>query len=446
MPTGLEIYKLLPRTNCKKCGYPTCLAFAMALAAKKVELTACPDVSEETKAILSQEARPPIATVTFGSEARRVTCGGETVLFRHEKTFFHPTCLAITISTKDSPDKIQQRCEQIRRLQFDRVGEQVSVDAVVLESNGGQPETFAQAATQVMNCLDFALILHTPDLQEIQAALPVCKDRKPLLWGATESDEQAWLELAKSENLPLVLSGTTLESLAEKTTSWEQQGVKEIVLQPEMGSHPAEAVEQLTIIRRLAIQKNERGLGYPLLVPVKGEAQADRLAFAAAAICKYASILILDDLEPAFILPLITLRFNIYTDPQKPIMMEPGVYDVGAPGPDAPLIVTTNFSLTYFSVKPEVEASKVPTRILLTDSDGMSVLTAWAADKFSSTTITKALNQFLLAEKVSHHKLIIPGLVASISGELEEESGWEVIVGPREASALPKFLRTVWKA
>ncbi len=219
-----------------------------------------------------------------------------------------------------------------------------------------------------------------------------------------------------------------------------------IVLQPGFGGHFSDMVEALTVIRRMSILKNERRLGYPVLVSVKDGTQAERLAFATAAICKYASILVLDDLDPEFILPLMTLRFNIYTDPQKPIMMEPGVYEVGAPGADAPLIVTTNFSLTYFSVKPEVEAARVPTRILLTDSDGMSVLTAWAADKFSSSTITRALSHFQLAEKVSHRKIIIPGLVASLSGELEEESGWEVIVGPREASALPKFLRTIWKA
>jgi acetyl-CoA decarbonylase/synthase, CODH/ACS complex subunit gamma len=445
MPTGLEIYKLLPRTNCKKCGYPTCLAFAMALASKKAELAACPDVSAETKAILSQEARPPITTVTFGPDARRVTCGGETVLFRHEKTFFHPTCMAITIQVMDSPEKIQERCEQIRRLQFDRVGEQVSIDAVVLQSDGGQPEKFNQAVAQVMACLDFALILHTPDIQEVQAVLPVCREKKPLLWGAAEEDGQPWVELAKRENLPLVLSGATLESLAEKSALWEAQGVKGIVLQPRVGSRLSEMVAELTAIRRMAILKNERALGYPVLVSVMGDSQAARLALATTAICKYASILVLDDVEPEFILPLITLRFNLFTDPQKPIMMEPGIYEIGSPGMDAPLIVTTNFSLTYFSLKPEVEAARVPARILLTDSDGMSVLTAWAADKFSSSIITRSLIQFQLAEKVSHHKIIIPGLVASLSGELEEESGWEVIVGPREASALPKFLRTTWK-
>ncbi len=446
MPTGLEIYKLLPRTNCKKCGYPTCLAFAMVLATKKVELAACPDVSTEARAILAQEARPPIATVTFGSGAKRVTCGGETVMFRHEKTFFHPTCISITIPVADSLAAVRERCEKIQRLQFDRVGEKVSVDAVVLQSGGGQPEKFSQVVEQVAACLDHALILQTPDIEEIKAVLPICREKKPLLWGAAAENGQPWVDLAKGENLPLVLPGDSLETLAEKSAHWEAQGVKNMVLQPGMGSHLAEMVAVLTAIRRMAILKNERRLGYPVLVSVQDGTQAERLALAAAAIGKYASILVLDDLDPAFILPLVTLRFNLYTDPQKPIMMEPGVYEVGAPGADAPLIVTTNFSLTYFSVKPEVEASRVPARILLTDSDGMSVLTAWAADKFSSSIITKALLQFQLAEKVTHRKLILPGLVASLSGELEEESGWEVIVGPREASALPKFLRTAWKA
>ena len=184
MPSGLEIYKLLPRTNCKKCAYPTCLAFAMALASKKVELAACPDVSEETIAILSRDARPPIATLTFGAEGHRVTCGGETVLFRHEKTFLHPTCIAITVSAQDSPEGVRERCEKINRLQFDRLGEKVSVDAVVLQSAGGQPDGFSQATAEVINSLDFALILHSPDIQEIKTALQICRDKKPLLWGA----------------------------------------------------------------------------------------------------------------------------------------------------------------------------------------------------------------------------------------------------------------------
>ena len=446
MPSGLEIYKLLPRTNCKKCGYPTCLAFAMALASKKVELAACPDVSEETRAVLSREARPPIATLTFGVEAHRVTCGGETVLFRHEKTFLHPTCIAITVPAQDSPEKVRARCEKIRLLQFDRVGESVSVDAVVLQSAGGDPERFGQSAAAVAACLDLALILHSPDIQEIKRALTICRNKKPLLWGAPGVDEDAWMELAKSENLPLVVSADTLETVSAKASLLEGKGVKDIVLQPGVGSRATGLVEQLTAIRRMAILKNDPSLGHPVLVSINAGTQAERLALASAALCKYASILVLEDVEAEFILPLITLRFNLYTDPQKPIMMEPGVYAVGAPGPDAPLIVTTNFSLTYFSVKPEVEASRVPARILVTDSDGMSVLTAWAADKFSSHTITQALAQFQLSEIVSHRKLIIPGLVASLSGELEEESGWQVIVGPREASALPKFLRTVWKA
>ncbi|OGB99797.1 hypothetical protein A2V82_03100, partial [candidate division KSB1 bacterium RBG_16_48_16] len=439
------IYKLLPRTNCKKCGYPTCLAFAMALASKKVELAACPDVSEEAKEKLSQEARPPITTVTFGAEERRVTCGGETVLFRHEKTFLHPTCIAMTVSAQDSPENIRNRCNRIRRLQFERVGESVSIDAVVLQSDGGHPERFNRASSEITVSLDLPLILHSPDIDEIKSALTISKNKKPLVWGVGDGDEKAWAELAKSENVPIVVSGSTLEAVAEKTAFFEQVGVKEIVIDPAIGARKSATVEELTIIRRMAILKNSRQLGYPVLVFANAETKAGRLAFAAAAICKYASILVLDDIEPEFILPLITLRFNLYTDPQKPIMMEPGVYEVGAPGPDAPLIVTTNFSLTYFSVKPEVEAAKVPARILLTDSEGMSVLTAWAADKFSSSSVTKALTESQLADKLSHRKVIIPGLVASLSGELEEESGWQVIVGPREASSLPKFLRTVWK-
>ena len=445
MPTGLEIYKLLPRTNCKKCGFPTCLAFAMAMAAQKVELAACPDVSEEARQKLSASSRPPIHSFMIGPASKPLMLGGETVLFRHDKRFINPCRLAISVSAAAGVDEIRQRCLEINRLTFERVGETTGVDAVALRSPGGNPSQFGLAAQAVTESLSLALILETPDLDEVRAALPFCRDLRPLLHGGQAADLNEWGQVARENALPLVVSGESLDRIGENTAMLERSGLRDLVIDPAGVCQDGGMMDTLTALRRLAIARGCSEVGYPILVQVTGTSAEERLSQAVAAVSKYASLLVLDDLDPEFVFPLVTLRFNLYTDPQKPIMMTPGVYEIGNPGPGAPVLVTTNFSLTYYSVRPEVEAARTPARILLTDSDGMSVLTAWAADKFSASTIAKAVKESNLESLVSHRTLVIPGLVSVLSGDVEETTGWRVLVGPREASGLPRFLKQVWR-
>jgi len=445
MPTGLEIYKLLPKTNCKKCSFPTCLAFAMAMAAQKVELAACPDVSDEARQKLSASSRPPVHSFAIGPASTPLMLGGETVLFRHDKRFINACGLAVSVAADDPLDEVRRRCREISRLKFERVGETTGVDAVALRSTGGNPGQFALAARAVAESDALALILQTPDLDEVRAALPCCRHIRPLLHGGRGIDLKEWGNLAHETALPLVVSGASLEEISEKTTTLERAGVRDLVIDPAGDCKDGEMVEMLTACRRLAIARGCSELGYPILVQLTASTPEKRLAQAVAAVSKYASLLVLDECDPELVFPLVTLRFNLYTDPQKPIMMTPGVYEIGNPGPEAPVLVTTNFALTYYSVRPEVEAARAPARILLTDSDGMSVLTAWAADKFSASTIAKALKESNVEALVNHRTMIIPGLVSVLSGEVEESTGWRVLVGPREASGLPRFLKQCWR-
>jgi len=409
--TGLEIYKLLPKTNCKKCGFPTCLAFAIALAGKKVELDKCPDVDDSVRQVLGEATVLPVRAIRFGRPGRELEIGGETEMFRHGKRFNNATVLAVTLSDKLSADAQMDRLDRIAALRFDRLGEMLGVEAVAVVNDSGSAEAFAAACELVSKESDLAGVLLTNDPECARAGLDACK-------GAGKA-----LRLCSGQ--ALVVGAFSSDEDQDAVIFLEDGGL-------------ADVVSSATSLRRRAIEGKDRSAGFPIAVRVM-----DSPLKAAGAICKYASLLILDSDDPAELLPLVTLRLNIYTDPQKPVIVDPGVYEVGNPTPDSPVIVTTNFSLTYHSVRPEIESSKVPAWLLIVDTEGQSVLTAWAADKLNGKAIAKAITDSGIEERVKDRTMIIPGLVAIIKGETEDETGWRVEVGPREASALPKYLRNL---
>ncbi|MHC4597504.1 MAG: acetyl-CoA decarbonylase/synthase complex subunit gamma [Planctomycetota bacterium] len=440
--TGLQIYKLLPKTNCKKCGFPTCLAFAMALGQKKVELAKCPDVSEEAKAELEGASAPPIRLVTIGAKDSPLELGNETVLFRHEQTFFHPCGLAVKVASGDADRKA--KLEKIRDLHFMRVGMDLGVELVALEDTSADAASFAEAAKEAREVSGRLLILMTEDSEKMKEAGEALKDDRPLLYGATAANAEAMAAVAKELGCPLGVKATSLEEAADLTQKIKGAGVEDMIV--DSGAKNAlDALKDFTQMRRLALKKTFRPLGYPSMYVAAGEDVYDQIAEMATVVSKYAGIVVMPNPEAWQALALVTLRLNVYTDPQKPIQVEPKVYPIGEPGDDAPVLLTTNFSLTYFTVESEVEASRVPSYILVTDTEGMSVLTAFAADKMTAETVTKSLKSSGIEEKIKHKKLIIPGYVAVMSGGLQEESGWEIMVGPREASAIPSYLKTIWK-
>lgn len=433
--SGIQIYKLLPQTNCKECGFPTCLAFAMKLAAKQVKLADCPYVSEESKAQLAESSAPPIRLVTLKANGTEVKAGNEVVLFRHEKTFYHRPGLFININDNLTSDQIAEAVKPADAYCTNYVGIDLELDGFAVSSKSGDPAQFAHAVKEVRGSSSKPLILVSEDPAVISAGLEVLDGEKPLVCWATSENWEEMAAIAKAHQTDLAVKGSSLDELAELTEKIKGAGVEDMVLQPAAPTL-AGLLALSTQIRRLALKKNFRALGYPLL------AFPDTKMAAVQAIAKYSGFIVLDEFIPELVYPLLVLRQNIYTDPQKPIQVQPGIYEINDPGPEHPVLVTTNFSITYFSVANEVESSGLPAWLLVADAEGMSVLTAWAAGKFDSERIAKSVKTFNLADKVSKKRIVLPGHVAVLSGELEEElPDWEVRVGPREAVDLPKFMK-----
>jgi len=445
--TGLQIYKLLPKTNCKECGFPTCLAFAMKLAAKQAELSACPHVTEEAKQALAEASAPPIRLVAIGSDERKVEVGNETVLFRHEKTFYHQPGILVRVRDSQPLEEVERLVARVTGYSVDYVGLNLKLNGFAVENASGDPGTYARCVEAIRTRSNLPLVLMAKEAKAAEAALAKVAKARPLLYAADRDNWQAMAGLAKSHNCPLaVRDGGDLSALVDMVEKVKGVGVEDIVLHPSV-HEPAESLASLTQIRRLALKQGLRSLGYPVITfPGEGGSTPEQeLALAGEHIAKYAGLVVLDHFDPAYVYPLLALRQNIYTDPQKPIQVTPGIYEINSPGPESPLLVTTNFSITYFSVANEVEGSGVPSWLLIVDTEGLSVLTSWAAGKFDSETIAKAVNSSNIAAKLNHRKVTIPGAVAVLSGELEEElAGWDVRVGPREAMDIPRYLRE-WK-
>ena len=445
--SGLEIYKLLPKTNCKDCGFPTCLAFAMKLAAKQVELDACPHVSAEAKESLSAAAAPPVRLIKMGTGDREFQVGNETVMFRHEKTFFNKPGLALRIKDTEPADAIAAKVEKANAYSVERVGFHMTFGAIAVDNASGNAGTFANVVQAVRAKTNLPFILMSDNPDALKSGLANEAGHKSLLYAATAANWEAVAAVAKAGGLSLAVhSQDGLDELADLTKKLSAAGVADLVLDP--GARDlAGSLAQLTQLRRLAIKKNFRPLGYPIITfPGEGAAtEQEEIVAAAQHIAKYAGIIVMDHFDPAVAYPLLTLRLNIYTDPQKPISVDAKLYDFNHPTPASPLLVTTNFSLTYFSVAGELDGCGLPAWLMVCDAEGMSVLTSWAAGKFDAETIAKAVKAHGLADKLSHKKITIPGLVAVLSGELEEElPGWEILVGPREAVDIPAYLRA-WK-
>ncbi|MDD3087214.1 MAG: acetyl-CoA decarbonylase/synthase complex subunit gamma [Candidatus Omnitrophica bacterium] len=439
--SGLDIYKLLPKTNCRECGLSTCLAFAMQLAKKAAGIDKCPYLSKESKAILESQSQPLIRLVTLGSGEDKLEIGNESVMFRHEEKFHHPCGIGFIIEDSLKDDEIRARIAKINALKFERVGQRLEVNLVALEQKGDAAR-FIESVKLVSGNTSLGLVLMGGDLLSLKAALDILKGRRVLIYPVKGEDAKALAELTKNYNTALVISAEDLDTLSALTLELNNLGVSDLIIDVKGETIP-ERIWGLTQIRRLALKKGNRNLGYPALTIVNESDPFEEAQEAATYIAKYSGIVLIRGFQPYEVLSLLTLRQNIYTDPQKPLQIEPKLYPVGQVNDKSPVLVTTNFSLSYFTVLGEVEASKIPSYIVSVDTEGMSVLTAWAAEKFTPRSIADSLNKFGVKEAVVHNRLIIPGYVAVMSGELEDESGFKVIVGPKEAAGIPAFLKNL---
>jgi acetyl-CoA decarbonylase/synthase, CODH/ACS complex subunit gamma len=442
--SGIAIYKVLPQTNCKECGYATCLAFAMKLAARQAELSACPYVTDEAKAQLDTASAPPIRLISMGSGDRKFEVGNETVVFRHEKTFVHQPGLFLRLASTLSDEEFAAKLGQVAGYQVERVGQTLRPDGVAIEAGAGAAGQFAGRAGQAAE-KGLAIILISSDPAVLEPALEAAGPGRPLIYAADAANWEALAAVAKKHAVPLAVrvADGDLEALATLAGQVAQQGVEDLVLDPGTRGW-ADSLSVLTRMRRAAIKKNFKPLGYPVIT-FPGErtgSPEEEGMLATQFVGRYAGFIVLDHFEPAVVYSLLTLRQNIYTDPQKPIQVSPGLYEIGEPDRDAPLLVTTNFSLTYFSVAGEVEGSGRRAWLLVADSEGLSVLTAWAAGKFDAEAIAKAVRATGVEDKIAHKSIVLPGAVAGLSGELEEElPGWQVLVGPRESIGIPSYLK-----
>ncbi len=441
--TGMQVYKSLPKTNCKDCGFPTCMAFAMQVAAKQKALTDCKHITEEAKNTLADASSPPMKLVTIGNADKKFVFGQETVMFRHEERFHHPTGVAVRIDGSLTDAQADEKLQAIHRASFVRAGERLNaafcaIDVETAADPAGRAKRIAEKS-----CLP--LILLGESAQKLAIAAEAIAAERPLICMASAATVEALSALASRLKCPLAVGGATIEELADVAQIAKAKGVEEIVL-AFTGCTPGGTIRRLTISRRAALKKNFRTLGYPTLVGVTSESPEEECVLAATFAAKYAGIVIISGVESWELLPILTAIQSIYTNPQVPNAVESKLYAIGSVTENSPVIMTTNFSLTYFSVAGEVERSKIPAYICVVDTEGLGVLNAYAGDKISPDKVVKTLQAQKVAEKVKHRKLIIPGLLPIFKGELEDVSEWkEVIIGPENASRIPAFLNTVWK-
>ncbi len=440
--SGLDIYKLLPKTNCRECEFATCLAFAMQLAKRQISCEKCPYLSTEAKGVLESASRPPIKLVTIGAGDNKLEIGNETVLFRHEEKFHHPCGLGFIIEDNLEDKEITQALSRINSLSFDRVGCLLRPNAIAIRQNSDK-DRFVQVVKLVSQSTDLGLVLMSKDHQAQRLALSIISDSKPLIYCLDKNNYQEFSQLACEFKVPLAVCASELSELSILTQDLIKAGVEDLVL--DTGKKAiADKIWDLTQIRRASLKRSDRSLGFPSVVIIDNYDDAFQETLSAAScIAKYAGLVLIKGRSLWQVLSLLTLRQNIYTDPQKPLQVECKVNPIGSVGADSPVLVTTNFSLSYYTVLGEVEASKIPAYIVTIDTEGMSVLTAWAAEKFTADSVAASINKFGVNDEVSHRNLIIPGYVAVMSGDLEEKSGWQVIVGPKEAAGIPSFLKNL---
>jgi acetyl-CoA decarbonylase/synthase complex subunit gamma len=446
--TGIQIMKLLPKKNCGECAVPTCLAFAMKVAAGQADIAACPYVSEEVKEQVGEASAPPIRTIKFGSDGAAFQIGAETCLYRHEKRFENPVGIAVLIKTDMSEDDINSRLNKFNLLRYERVGLILKADLIAIKDASGNEAGFVSLIEHTRKiCPDAPLILMSDNPSVLSAGLKACNGHKPLIYAAKADNFEKMAEISREMAVPLCVKGQNVGETCEISEKLIASGLKDLVL--DSGARTVKAMlEDQTVLRRISTKHKFKPAGFPTIAfpcEMTDDPMLEAM-IAGVGVAKYASIIVLSDLNGETLFPLLLERLNLFTDPQRPMVVQEDIYPINGPNENSPVLVTCNFSLTYFIVSGEVEGSKVPSWLLIKDTEGLSVLTAWAAGKFSADLIAGFVKKSGIAEKVNHRNLLIPGYLASMKGELEEElSGWNIQVGPREASHLPSFLRD-WKA
>ena len=441
--SGIQIFKMTPKKNCKECGCPTCMAFSMKVAQGAMDISQCPHMSEDALAQLSEATAPPMKTIKIGAGENEFSLGGETVLFRHEKTYVSKTRYAVSLCSCMDDAAIDAKLAEIPKVDYERIGERMFAELVYVNYAADTDKDRYVEIVKKAAALNRTLILGCKDVELAKAALEVCKEAKPVLNGADASNYAEMSAVATEAGVVLGVTGKDLNELYDTVAALEKAGNKNLILDVGTASIK-EAYGNAVQIRRAAVNDQDRTFGYPTLVNVAALAHGDRVmqqALLSMFTMKYGSIVVVETLDYAEALPLFGLRQNVFTDPQKPMKVEPGIYALNGADENSLCLTTVDFALTYFVVSGELERSGVPCNLIISDAGGLSVLTAWAAGKLSSTSVAKYIQENV-EDKVKCRKLVIPGKVAVLKGDLEAKlPGWEIIVAPLEAVQLVKFLK-----
>ncbi|MCL2475222.1 MAG: acetyl-CoA decarbonylase/synthase complex subunit gamma [Chloroflexi bacterium] len=440
--TGIEIFKYLPKTNCAECGIATCLAFAMNVAAAKTGIDKCPYISDQIKETLVESSAPPVRQILFGTGSQEVKLGGESVLFRHERRFENQTAIGLLLTTGAACQVNDDKVASFKELRYERAGHKLAADFFFVENDNNSSKDFLNLLMKVKDIAALAVCAYS--LQDAKQAMTVVGQCKPLLCGALEEDLEGYIALAKQYGCPLAIVALSLPQARAMTQKALSLGFKDLVFSVGTGGSVAAGLEFSVETRNAAVKDKDKLLGFPtLLYPCAfNKDLPGQFLNASILMAKYASALVMSEFKGQFLYPLLTARLNIFTDPQRPLTMPQSIYTIGKADENSPVVLSCNFALTYFIVSAEIENSMVPAHFIIKDTEGLSVLTAWAAGKFSADSIAAYVKKSGIADKVTHRKLIIPGYVSIESAALEEElPGWQVIVGPQDAAALPAFLK-----
>lgn len=445
MAGALEIYKLLPKTNCGECGLPTCLAFAMRLVSKNVVITECPYIVDEARSKLENASILPIKKVTINFNENKLVLGGEDVFYRHEKTFNNQTAISIKVSDLD---QLNQQIVKIKEYKISRLAENLTTELISIFNDSKEKENFLQTVKLVQAKLSKPVILHSVEPVNIDYVLTELNLKEVIIGSLNEDNKAEMLEIAKKHNSTLIVSSnknlTSLISLADEA---KEEGIENILLDC-TAETPFETIRNQINLRWKAVREKDYKYGFPIIsFPFRyfdGEPLKETIT-ACLSIIKYSSLVVLNTSSMNHIVPLLILRQNIFTNPQKPIQVDPKLYSIGEVNENSPVFITTNFSLTYFTVSSDIESINIPSYLLVVDTEGTSVLTAFAGDKINEDKIAKAIEDSKLDDLVNHKKIIIPGYLSPLSSKITDKSGWDVLVGPMDSSDIISFINSVWR-
>jgi acetyl-CoA decarbonylase/synthase complex subunit gamma len=457
----IDVYKLLPKTNCQECHESNCMAFATKLVNGEVVLADCPplftDEYRASRSDLGILLAPPVRAVTFGTGSQQCTIGGKYVLQRHEFTYHNPTSVAIDVDDLMAEEDLRARVHRIEQFSYNYIGRKLALNAIAIRSISGDPKAFGKAVRTVAGITKLPLILCTLDPAVMEAGLAETRDRRPLLYAVTEKNWKAMTDLALAFHVPLVVHSdgdpALLRSLVKTLNA---AGLTDLVIDPGTLAEDglSETLHTFTAIRAAACRDLDELFGHPLLgVPLAvwtgEEISMDVLKWretitASMLMSRYADLLIMHSLDGWVLLPQLIWRFNLYTDPRKPVSVESGIRTFGHPNKNSPVLITTNYALTFFTVESDIKTAGLDCYLIVVDTGGLSVESAVAGRYFSAESIVSALKETEAENFVDHKTLIIPGLAARLSGETEEASGWKILVGPKDSSGLPQFLRERW--